>query len=124
MNILARLRDWLLYSPPIPPQFREPNDPHMVFVSVPPDRMPNPDLTEHDPALRLLLQRLRLVSKELGTVSATVLHGELTIQCTGPDADKLFDAVKPVLRDSLLLPKAYVLLRYGGIGAREVQVSL
>ncbi len=42
----------------------------------------------------------------------------------GPDADRLFAAVEPTLRDARLPPGSYVVLQYGGPGSEERRIDL
>ena len=51
--------------------------------------------------------------------------GQCTLFMYGPDADVLFSAIEPILRDSPLAEGAYAVKRYGEVGeanVREVQV--
>ena len=50
--------------------------------------------------------------------------GEIRVFCYGPSADRLFDAIEPILRAERFLPGAYAIKRYGEPGAREVRVAL
>ena len=47
--------------------------------------------------------------------------GEFTIYCYGPNGDRLFAAIEPVLRASALAKGARVVIRYGKPGARQVE---
>lgn len=42
----------------------------------------------------------------------------------GPDADRLFAVVEPVLREASLPPGSYVVLQYGGPGSEERRLDL
>jgi hypothetical protein len=51
-------------------------------------------------------------------------EGEHVLFMYGPDADKLFGAVGPVIRASAVARGGYVVKRYGGPGTREERVNL
>lgn len=51
-------------------------------------------------------------------------EGEYTLYLYGPDADDLFDAVKPLLTRQPWTGEVAVVKRYGEPGAAEVRVSL
>jgi len=47
--------------------------------------------------------------------------GEFTIYCYGPNGDRIFAAIEPVLRASALAKGARIVIRYGKPGARQVE---
>jgi len=47
--------------------------------------------------------------------------GEFTIYCYGPNGDRLFAAIEPVLRASALAKGARVVIRYGKPGSKQVE---
>lgn len=50
--------------------------------------------------------------------------GEAVIYLYGPDADRLYTAIEPTLRDAPIPPGSYAVKRYGEPGARELRVKL
>lgn len=50
--------------------------------------------------------------------------GESEIFLYGPDADRLYAAIEPALRDMPLPPGSYAVKQYGEPGARETRVEL
>ena len=50
--------------------------------------------------------------------------GEFTIYCYGPNGDKLFAAIEPVLRKSAFAKGARVVIRYGKPGAKQAERRL
>jgi hypothetical protein len=99
----------------------------LVFVTVPRVAASTSDdgLTKDSSAVRRLGDQLRAAAGRLGVIRRIdVQASELTIYAEGPDADRLFAALRPVLAGSPLVPRAWVLLRYGGIGAREAQITM
>ena len=82
-------------------------------------------LSKDSPSVRLLAEQLRAAAGTLGTIQAVdVGPSEITVHAYGPDAARLFDALKPILAASPLVSHAWVLLRYGDIGAPESQVTI
>jgi len=133
------------------PVFPDPADPQMVFVTMSPVMHAGGPLTRRSPPVALLQDQLAAAIAGFGTVyvaaggvevmttgvpedkAATAGGGpaqgraggdEVTVYVTGADADRLFAAVQPVVRACPLFIRAWALIRYGGIGAREVQVSV
>src|SRR6185295_11835054 len=51
-------------------------------------------------------------------------QGECVIYCYGPDADKLWNAVAPVLEPMTFRAGSYVVRRYGPPGSREDRIDL
>jgi hypothetical protein len=47
-----------------------------------------------------------------------------TLYMYGPDADRLFSAVEPILRNTSFPPGSHAIVRYGGPGAEERRVDL
>lgn len=50
-------------------------------------------------------------------------EGECVLYMYGSDADELFAAVEPVLRESPVVKGGYAVVRYGQPGAREVRTD-
>ena len=50
--------------------------------------------------------------------------GEFTIYCYGPNGDKLFATIEPVLRKSAFAKGARVVIRYGKPGAKQAERRL
>lgn len=79
------------------------------------------DLTMREHAQ--LKQELNAALREVAVVNVAASASEMTVQAYGPDADALWEKVEPVLRQLRVPVMGRALRRYGGPGAREVQVQ-
>jgi hypothetical protein len=109
--------------PVVVPAFPRPGEPQMVFVTIAVPSGLGPALAKDSPAVLQLGTEIVAAVGDLGTVHLSAVGREVTVSLAGPDADRLFAAVAPVLRASPLTDRAWALLRYGGLGTREVQVA-
>jgi hypothetical protein len=73
----------------------------LVFVTVPRVSRSDDALTKDSSAVRQLGDQLRAAAGRLGVIRRIdVRASELTVYAEGPDADRLFAALKPVLAGS------------------------
>ena len=80
-------------------------------------------LTQDHADVDALADALRDATDRLATMFGPTVHGsdEITVHLYGPNAEALLAMVTPVLRASPLVGAAWALLRYGDVGAVEVQ---
>jgi hypothetical protein len=106
------------------PAYPRPGEPQMAFVTIAVPIELGRALGNDSPAVLELGSRIVAAVGDLGTADVGAAGHEVTVSLTGADADRLFAAVAPVIRASQLTGRAWALLRYGGLGTREVQVGL
>ncbi len=51
-------------------------------------------------------------------------EGHCTLFMYGPDADALYSAIEPILRESTLIAGGHITKRYGDLDAKEVRIDL
>lgn len=73
-----------------------------------------------------LSDALWVATDRLATMFGPTVQGphEITVHLYGPSAEVLLAAVTPVVRSSPLVGAAWALLRYGDVGAVEVQRTI
>lgn len=83
-------------------------------------------LTQDDADVDALADALRNATDRLATMFGPTVHGpdEITVHLYGPSAEALLAMVTPILRQSPLVGAAWGLLRYGDVGAPEVQRTI
>lgn len=83
-------------------------------------------LTQDHPDVTALSDAIWVATDRLATMFGPTVQGpdELTVHLYGPSADVLLAAVTPALRSSPLVGAAWALLRYGDVGAAEVQRTI
>lgn len=83
-------------------------------------------LTQDHAEVDALADALRGATDRLATMFGPTVHGpdEITVHLYGPSAEALLAMVMPVLRSSPLVGAAWALLRYGDVGAVEVQRTI
>jgi hypothetical protein len=94
----------------------------LVFLTV---HTTESDLTKDTPFVRAFVGRLRAEADLVGSVGLPqVVDREITVHAYGPDADAMLEALAAVVRESPKVERAWALVRYGDVGARETQVTL
>jgi hypothetical protein len=82
-------------------------------------------LAKDTPMVRGFVSRLRDAADGIGAVGLPQAHdSEIAVHVYGPDADAMLSALAPVVQSSPDVERAWALVRYGDIGARETQVIL
>lgn len=82
-------------------------------------------LTKDAPFVRTFAGRLRSAADGVGEVGLPQAHDcEIAVHVYGPAADAMLQALAPVVQTSPHVERAWALVRYGDIGAREVQVTI
>jgi hypothetical protein len=100
-------------------------EPHTLFVTVAASASVDAALTVDTPAVRSLNESIEAAIAGHGELYVDVVaKREVTVEVWGPDGDRLLAALTPVLKASPFVDRAWVLVRYGGIGAPERQVSV
>jgi hypothetical protein len=95
---------------------------HLVFLTI---HTTEASLTKDNPFVRAFASSLRSAASGVGEVGLPQAQdAEIAVHVYGPDADQMLSAVVPVVRSSPRVERAWALVRYGDIGAREVQVTL
>jgi len=97
----------------------------LLFVTV--RRRPGAKpLTQDHPDVDAFSDALWAATDRLATMFGPTVQGpdEITVHLYGPSAEALLAMVTPVLRSSPLVGAAWALLRYGDVGAAEVQRTI
>jgi hypothetical protein len=82
-------------------------------------------LTRDTPFVRAFASQLRQAAEGVGCVGLPQANDcEIALHVYGPDADVMFHALAPVVQSSPTVERAWALVRYGDVGAREVQITL
>lgn len=94
----------------------------LVFLTI---HTTEQDLTKDVPFVRGFMHRLRKAGAGAGEVGLPQVRDcEIAVHVYGPNADDMLRALAPVVQASPQVERAWALVRYGDIGAREVQVTL
>jgi hypothetical protein len=82
-------------------------------------------LTRDTPFVRAFANQLRQAAEGVGCVGLPQTNdSEIALHVYGPDADAMFHALAPVVQSSTVVERAWALVRYGDVGAPEVQITL
>jgi hypothetical protein len=82
-------------------------------------------LTKDAPVVRSLASQLRTAARGVGEVGLPqTVDSDIAFHVYGPSADQMLDAVIPVVQQSPNVERAWALVRYGDVGAREMQLTL
>jgi hypothetical protein len=94
----------------------------LVFLTI---HTTQADLTKDTPLVRDLAARLRAAASGVGEVGLPqACDCQVAVHVYGARADAMLQAVTPVVQTSPNVERAWALVRYGEIGAREVQVTI
>jgi hypothetical protein len=94
----------------------------LVFLTI---HTTEAELTRDTPFVRAFASALRSAANGVGEVGLPqACESEIAVHVYGPDADQMLDALGPVVQGSPRVERAWALVRYGDVGAREMQVTL
>jgi hypothetical protein len=94
----------------------------LVFLTI---HTIHPGLTKDVPFVRELVGRLRAAAGAVGAVGLPqVCESEIAVHVYGAEADAMLRALAPVVQASADVERAWALVRYGDVGAPEVQFTL
>ena len=104
-------------------QHRNSPDTHqLVFLTI---HTTETGLTKDTPFVRTFAGRLRDAAQGVGAVGLPqATECQIAVHVYGSDADAIFHAVAPIIQAAPSVERAWALVRYGDVGAREVQITL
>jgi hypothetical protein len=94
----------------------------LVFLTI---HTPHSALTKDSAVVRDLVGRLRAAAEKVGAVGLPQAYeSDIAVHVYGPEADAMLRALVPVVQSSPAVVRAWALVRYGDVGAPEIQLAL
>jgi hypothetical protein len=113
---MTPLETWLRYRNS-PDSVRQ-----LVFLTI---HTTHSALTKDSPFVRDFVGRLRAAAEPVGAVGLPQAYeSDLAVHVYGRDADVMLRALLPVVQSSGAVERAWALVRYGDVGAPEIQLAL
>jgi hypothetical protein len=82
-------------------------------------------LTKDTPFVSAFASRLRTAASSVGEVGLPqACDCQIAVHVYGPSADAMLEALAPVVQSAPEVERGWALVRYGDVGAREMQVTL
>jgi hypothetical protein len=94
----------------------------LVFLTI---HTTHATLTKDSPVVRELVGRLRAAAAPVGSVGLPQAYeSDIAVHVYGPEADAMLRALVPVVQSSPVVVRAWALVRFGDVGAPEIQLAL